>query len=212
MNRIRLPTLGALLVAACLARAADDRGVTIEKSPPQVETKFFDPARPPAEMPALQANEAAVTASKYSCESQIGVTVKIDDSRPTHYVATIDSVTVKVTLGITIWLPNHAAQKIVAHENGHRQISEIFYTDADKIARELAQRYIDKTLIADGRDRQKAVDDAISKQLAEINNAYMEKVQTPSQKAQEAFDQITDHGRNQVKEDDAVKKAVGTKT
>ena len=48
---------------------------------------------------------------------------------------------------------------------------------------------------------QKAVDDAIGKVLNEINGAYMEKVQTPSQKAQEAFDDITDHGRNKVKED-----------
>ena len=55
---------------------------------------------------------------------------------------------------------------------------------------------------------QKAVDDAINKVLSEINNAYMEKVQTPSQKAQEAFDEITDHGRNKVKEDDAVKQSV----
>ena len=39
----------------------------VEKKPPTVEHKTFDPANPPKEMPELHGNELAVTTSQYDC-------------------------------------------------------------------------------------------------------------------------------------------------
>src|ERR1044072_3058231 len=109
--------------------AAD--GAKVTKMPASATIKSFDPRHPPGEMPHLNPNEAAVTESNFACEVQIEVETASSDGVPDK--ATITGVTATIKLDITEWRPVRVTQKIRAHEDGHRRISETFYEDADKI-------------------------------------------------------------------------------
>src|SRR5205807_9265441 len=133
------------------------------KKPAVVEHRTFDPAHPPADMPALKANEAAVTQALFNCA--VESSYRIDDRRRhdgrCSVSATITSVKMTVELKIVIWLPRNATEKLKAHEEGHRRINEQIYGDAERIARTVTQRLDGKQIAAEGEDCSKAEKQAV---------------------------------------------------
>src|SRR5688500_1348167 len=129
-RHISLPLLVLLMCASLAAAPATmPAGVSVKRTPPKVTTRTFDPSRPPAEMPPLNGNEAAVTESEFACGMQVGVQVtQQGDAKP---VMTITDVKAELRLEIVIWLPTNVTAKIRVHEQGHREIAEILYKDAE---------------------------------------------------------------------------------
>jgi hypothetical protein len=190
---------------------AQGAGVQINKKPAQAGHRTFDPKEPPSDMPPLGPNEAAVTHSAYGIGAQVQVVVLNENKSAGQVVSEmrIEAVKVDTTLAITLWLPKNASKPLIAHEEGHRRISEMFYEDAESIARGVSQPYVGRTIRATARSAEAAREAAMTRAIAEINGAYMSRTQIPSSRVNELFDRITDHGRNtRVTVDAAIERAL----
>ena len=212
----RLLLLGlplGLIVLAWIGRqgqspAAQHRALpppTIIKQPARVVTRTFDPANPPADMPPLpSSDEIAQCESDFMADASVGGQSRRTDA--THAVVTISQIQVKLQLQITIWAPPNASQPVIEHEQGHRQISEYYYENADKLAAEIASRYMGREVSVNGADLDAEVHKALQDMGAEITAEY-EKELNPNP-AQLLYDSITDHSRNDVAVLDAVDHAL----
>ena len=188
------------------AAAAD---IKVTRNPTSVSTKTFDPKRPPADMPPLTRDEAAVTQSKFACGVKLDVEIsQTGDEKPIAKIAGVDAT---LRLEIIEWLPKDATAKIRAHEEGHRQISEIYYAPAEQVARDLAAKYVGKTLDIPGTD-EKQTQPIIQRAANQFCQEYLGKIEVPSQAAQEKYDQFTEHGRNKLSEKEAIRRATAGTT
>ena len=204
ISRRRMWVVGTIyfLLSAALTSAQ----IKIDGHPPAVKTRNFDPKAPPAEMPPLNPGEAAVCESKFACGVQVEVEITQpgDGSKPT---AKVTAVHADLRLTVVIWLPEKAAKKIRDHEEGHRRISEIFYDRGEQTAQALAEKYIGKPLDIAGIE-QHHTRPAIEKLASEFCQEYLGAIEVPSQKVQEEYDRLTDHGRNGLSEKKAIEQAM----
>lgn len=184
--------------------------VKIDRAEPVIERRTFDPKNKPPEMPKLHPNEAAVTQSFFGAESHIGGQVVERTQTPQGYQSSIriDSVHMILKLRITIWLPTDAPPKLVKHEEAHRELSERYYRDAEKIARRHAEALIGQTVTGTGDDYASAGDQALKRTAQEVGQRYLGDTDVPCFKAQEIFDKITAHGTNAVNEAKAIERAI----
>lgn len=203
---MRWIALAGLLCVSSIASAE----VKVTRNPATVETRHFDAAHPPAEMPKLSGNEAAVTVSNFGSEAHVGgeVTDQQANDGKAEVSIKIDSVEIVTRLGIVIWLPNDANPKLAKHEDGHRQIAEHFYQQAESVAQRDAEALIGQVVKGHGTDVSAASDMALKASATALGKLYLQQIDSPCAKAQEAFDQITMHGTNAVPESKAVERAI----
>lgn len=201
--RAFLPAL--LGLAACLQAS-----IKIDVQEPVVERKSFDPANPPADMPKLSGREAAVTVSYFGAESHVGGAVIGKQATATGASETlrVDTVEMLLKLRIVIWLPRQANDKLAHHEDGHRQIAELFYRRAESIARREVGPLIGTTVCGNGKDAEAAGDDALKSAAEMLGKKFLADIDTPCATVQERYDQLTEHGTNAVSEDRAIREAL----
>jgi hypothetical protein len=193
-----------LLVTGIPVAWADQPQVEIVKMPAQVGTRYFDPKRPPRDRPPLSGPEEAVCAGDFLSDASVGAQAVQTDA--THAKATINRIKVTLQLDMTIWLPNNPQKWTVEHEEGHRQISEYYYRNAEVIARRVAEPYIGKTFEISGPDLRRALSAAVGKIAEEITSEYNR--QMPVETTQERYDTITEHSRKDIPVPDAVAQAL----
>jgi hypothetical protein len=188
----------AALPAAAVATAGG--APLIDKQPPVVSTRRFDPAAPPPGMPPLHPGEAA------ECDSNFlsGAVVGGQPRRTGADTATVTITQIKVTLQlvITIWVPEDVTQKILEHEEGHRQISESYYATADKLAEQIAAPYIGRQLTVTGADLDLEANKLLQQIGSDITAEYNKQLNPDP--VQLRYDDITDHSRNDISAKDAV--------
>jgi hypothetical protein len=196
------------MIAICNAAAL--RQIVIERTDPVIERKSFDPKDPPSEMPKLDPNEAAVTQSFFGADSRVGGEVVAQDKAGGESKSSIKVDTVQMTLRlrITVWLPSNANAKLTKHEDGHRQIAEHYYKDAEMFARTEAQKLLGQTISATGADAQAAGDNALKRAAEELGQRYLGQTDVPCGKAQALYDKLTAHGTNAVPEARAIAEAI----
>ncbi len=178
--------------------------LTIDKQPVTFVMHTFDPSAPPADMPALAAWEQAECDSNFVSGANINARTEILD--PTHGVATVAEVRVTLQLAINIWVPEGATEHVIEHEEGHRQIAEHYYETADKVAEQIATPYLGKQVSVSGADLNLQINKSLQQMGAEITAEYSKKLNLDL--AQNRFDDITDHSRNDASAPDAVAQAV----
>jgi hypothetical protein len=174
--------------------------IQVTKEPVNFAMRTFDPAAPSPEMPPLSPGELAVCDSVFTSSASLRAERHSDDS--THAVLTITGVNVTLEAKITIWTPVGASAHVFEHEQGHRQISEYYYKTADKLAREIAETYVGLQVPISGSDLNGAADAALRKLAGEFTDGYGKRFNPDA--AQEIFDSITDHSRNQSSASEAV--------
>jgi hypothetical protein len=160
-------------------------------------------------MPELKAGEAAVCESKFACE--VVVEVEITEPAGGKPTALVAGVNATLRLNVVIWLPIDTTPKIRVHEDGHRQISELFYARGEKTANELARRYLGRSVeisAAGGKGEVPNATPAITRMAHEFCQEYLGAIEVPSQVAQEEYDRLTDHGRNDMPEKQAIDRAM----
>jgi hypothetical protein len=178
--------------------------VEIVKMPAQIETRYFDPKHPPRDRPPLTGPEEAVCAWDFLSDASVAGQVMQTDT--THAKARINRIKVTLQLNITTWLPNNPQRWTVEHAEGHRQISEYYYRNAEVIARRVAEPYLGKTIDLSGADLRKALSAGIDKIEEEITIEY--KRQMPVKTTQDRYDTITEHSRKEISLPDAVAQAL----
>ena len=186
-GRLKMP-------AGSAQEPAEKAPVKIIKDPAAVATRTFDPSAPPADMPPLRPFEIAVCDSDFVSNASVSGESRKDG--PTHVTITVKHVTVTLDLRVTIWLPLRATEHVVEHEDGHRQISEYYYQSADKIANQIADRYIGRQIDVSGSDLNAASSEALQQLAAEITAEYNKELNPGP--TQELYDTITDHSRNET--------------
>jgi len=183
---------------------SEPSGSTISKQPIVLATHTFDPASPPPDMPPLGSGENA------ECDSDFRSSASVrGESRPTdatHATVTITHVTLTLQLHINIWVPAGVTQRVIEHEDGHRQISEFYYQTADKLAERIASTYLGKQVEITGTDLDAASNKMLQEMAADITEEYNKELNPGP--TQLLYDAITDHGRNEVVVKDAVSHAL----
>ena len=183
---------------------AEQPQVEVVKMPVQVGTRYFDPKRPPPDRPPLTGRDEAVCAGDFLSDASVGSQAQMTDA--THAKATINKIKVTLQLNITIWLPNNPHKWTVEHEEGHRQISEYYYRNAEVVARRVAAPYIGKTFEISGNDLRRALSSAIGKIAEDITNEYNRHM--PVETTQARYDAITDHSEKDIPVPDAIAQAL----
>jgi hypothetical protein len=176
----------------------------INKQPVVVASRTFDPAAPPADMPPLAAGENAECDSDVEANASVGGETRLSDA--THGTVTVTQINVTLQLNITIWLPAGVIQHVVEHEEGHREISESYYQNADKHAERIAATYMGKQVDITGTDLSAESNKVLQQMAVEITEEYNKELNP--EPAQLLYDTITDHSRNEVVVKDAVAHAL----
>ena len=184
--------------------AREAPAVIIEKQPPVFAQHSFDPAAPPRDMPPLGEGEEAECDSNFVSDATVSGTLRKMDA--TTATVTVTQAKVALQLRINIWVPAGATQHVVEHEQGHREISEHYYQNADKVARQIAAAYIGKQVVISGSDLNAEFTKALLQMSSEVTAEYNDKL-TPGP-AQQRYDDLTDHSRNDVPAKDAVAQAL----
>ncbi len=172
----------------------------VEKQGEDFASRTFDPANPPADMPPMSPGEAAVCDSNFT--SGVNVSGDTRDTDSTHEIVTITQIRVTLGLKITIWLPAGAAQHVIEHEDGHRQISEFYYRDAGNIVQRIAAGYIGKQETVSATNMNGQADVWLQQMGKDISDEYNRELNPDP--AQQRYDLITDYSRNGVAAADAV--------
>lgn len=187
-----------------VSRVAPQAPIQITKQPMNFAMRTFDPGAPPREMPPLSEGELAVCDSNFTSSAALsGKNHRIDS---THAMLTVTGAKVTLQANITIWTPVGATEHVIEHEKGHQQISEYYYQTADKLAEQIAETYVGRQVPIAGTD----LDGEANTELQELARQLTEEYgkQLNPDPAQELYDTITDHSRNETLASDAVANAI----
>jgi hypothetical protein len=176
----------------------------ITKQPVAVANRTFDPTAPPTDMPPLSGGEIAACDSDFQSNATVRGESRQTDS--THATVTITQVKMTLQLNINIWVPAGATTRVTDHEEGHRQISEYYYQTADKLAEKIAARYMGRQIDIAGTDLSAESTRMLQEMAREITGEYNKELNPGP--TQQLYDDITDHGRNDVVVQDAVAHAI----
>jgi hypothetical protein len=204
LGRFAALAIGVVLLLSTAARADKDP-VSVRQLPAASTTQRYDADSPPDGLPVDPA-EAGVTVSQFGCTALVDGQVVGQYHKGADVVASVRVETVQITLQLNVaeWIAIPQTRGIVAHEDGHRIISEHFYSHADVSAAEIGRDVIGHVLSASGSDEATAARNAMTIAAAEINRRYMAEVRDPCQRAQEAYDDVTGHGTKDVDEMDGI--------
>jgi hypothetical protein len=170
------------------------------KGPVEFAQRTFDPAAPPAEMPPLGEGEAAECDSNFISDANvIGQVLRTGAGEG---ILTVTQVKVMLGLKITIWVPAGVTQQIIDHEEGHRQISEHYYQNAEQLAAQAASGYAGKRISVHGPSLEAAVQKQLQELGQEITSEYSRKLNADA--AQRHYDEVTDHSRSEIAVPEAI--------
>lgn len=184
------------------AQAANALAIT--RQPVTASIRTFEPTAPPPEMPPLAEGEQAQCDSDFVSNASVGGRSERIDA--THAVVTVTRVQMTLQLRINIWVPQGVSQKVMDHEEGHRQISEHYYHHAGSIAQQIASAYVGRKVSVSGADLSTEINRTLQELSAEITAEYSRKVSP--EPAQQRFDDLTDHARNDLATSDAIAEAL----
>ena len=178
--------------------------IQVTKEPVDFATRTFDPATPPAEMPPLSPGELAVCDSNFTSSASLrGESHAVDGM---HATLTVTGVKVTLQAKITIWTPPGASAHVMEHEQGHQQISEYYYKTADKLAHRIAETYVGRQVPIEGSDLNEAANTELRRLAGEFTAEYGKQLNPDP--AQQIYDNITDHSRNETPASEAVATAI----
>ena len=166
--------------------------------------RTFDPSAPPPEMPPMSPGELAVCDSNFTSSAALSGENHRTDG--THAILTITGAKVTLQANITIWTPIGASEHVIEHEQGHRQISEYYYKTAEKVAEQIAETYVGRQVSITGADLDSQATTVLRDLAKEFTNEYGN--QLSPDPAQEIYDTMTDHSRNETPVSDAIAAAI----
>jgi len=203
-----LTVFAALILIPSLG-AAPAESAEVVAQPVHIEYRTFNRAHPPADMPPIKENEAALCYYQFGCRVECQTESKraLLKLKP----ARITKVKMTISLDVTVWLPEKGTEKLRAHEEGHREICEAIYRGAPNLARKWGTKAIGLTLQHSLKD-EAAVVAEVKKLQQDLMDAYMQETAASCDRAQTYFDSITAHGTNTLAEKTAVERALAQET
>lgn len=197
---------GLFLAGCATPPATKEPAITVRAEPPLIEHHTFPPHRPPPHLTFLPAIEMGF------CETEFGFYVQfgVEYPRWSHgtSVVTVTSIRMTTDLKLRLWSWEGFEASVLPHEETHRAISERYYRDAEATARRVAQAYLGRKIAVSGRITQPALEAALEPLQHDVYVAYRHETHDRCQFAQARFDEITDHGRAPVTNEEAMARAI----
>jgi hypothetical protein len=185
---------------------AQSSAVKVTREEPVITRQEFDPRRPPRNMPKLLPPESGVCDTTF--QLRIGVGYSIEAMRPSIVQLWVDELEISTHLQINIFTMAGAPAKLRAHEEGHREISEHYYRNAEDAVRAAARPLIGRMFTGEGVDRKSAEQDAMRQITTALEEGYMTGTRIRSMAANERYDEITEHGLDSIDEAEAIAMAL----
>jgi hypothetical protein len=210
VNVVRALFLFVSVVLACVASGASaavkNGSIAIEKAAPARLQHDFKLGEQPEHLTYQLKDEAGL------CVYQFGLQILVETEYPRlafkNVTATIKGVKMRLTLETTLWVSKEGGARVQAHEEAHRAICELFYRDADQIATGFAQTLLGQKVTVPNKDRENGFRAELEKLQQRVLADYEKAVNERCAFAQKRFDEITDHGRADIPNAEAVEKAL----
>jgi hypothetical protein len=143
----------------------------------------------------------------YSCNPDLSYSV---DSEKTE--GKLDFVTVRITkadinVSLLVTVLQAYSGPLHSHENGHLEICQRIYNNAESIAEHSCALVIGKSFSASGETRAKAIENALSMARDEVCIDYSEKTSHIADLVSGKYDELTGRGRNDTDPAQAVGEA-----
>jgi len=181
---------------------AQPSAIKVTREEPVITRQEFDPRRPPRNMPKLTPPESGVCDTTFQLE--IGVGYSIEVLPPSAVQLWVDELDISTHLQINIFTLAGAPSKLRAHEEGHREISEHYYRNAEDAVRAAARPLIGRMFTGEGANRKSAEQHAMRQITTALEEGYMTRTRIRSMAANERYDEITQHGLNAIDEAEAI--------
>jgi hypothetical protein len=182
----------AACVGGLLLTGAAQGAVAVTVEVPAVAHVDFDPRNPPDDVPSGGVDGGAWCHTVFEIESRI--TSSIELLTPTTVRAYPADFEIVTRLKVTIYAPSNAPDELRAHEEGHRAIAEHYYRNAAPAAHAAAAAVQSRSFDADGIDRAAAEHAVGMLMRAALRDAFMQRTQARSARANARYDAITRHG------------------
>jgi len=120
----------------------------------------------------------------------------------------IETVTMHLGLKITIIMPKGDYEKLKDHEEGHRKIVEYFYSLGPAMARQAGGLMAGIERTSSTTDYEAAKTEVFTRATDEVETEYMKYIRDLCGQANDYYDSLTDHGRNNVDSTRAAHEAI----
>ena len=163
--------------------------VSVSKAESTLETKRFDPDNPP---PDVSKTFHGVTKWKFECPCEVKYKTleKVDDNGGCFVRVKVTGMKANLALPIVMWMPDSPPEGLKEHEDGHVQICQRVYAEADKIAEEIAATMIGKEYSGTGATVEDATKFASGIAVVDFSNEFESRVAKKAQNISEIYDYL----------------------
>jgi hypothetical protein len=193
------------------AWTAKEKRVKVTIADATRQTRIFEPGRPhPPGMPNLKGEERAACQSAFNARVGVRCAFQKIGFEPAKLAAQFTDIEVETSLACVLWLPGNHTQPEKDHEEAHARISERVYAElAEKTARLLGAKYLGRKTrqFLMYEDYEKLAQDATRQAAQEISTEWFKAVAAEASRANDRFDALTDHGRNDMPIEQAIEQA-----
>lgn len=120
----------------------------------------------------------------------------------------VKHVTVETALPFDMWLPDHASDDLVTHEDGHVRICKYYYRDAARQARKCGLHVLGRDFVGEAKDEDTAIKLAINAASKEMTECYRGTIVEPAARASAAYDKLMADKSTKLSVDRAIEKAI----
>jgi hypothetical protein len=188
-NLILSMALASVLSATPFTKIQAAENITVTVAPSAVTYQYYEGSKPekiPIGMKAL-----TEPSWKFSCHFNW-----VHYDSPGSFRFVIKSAACDISLPILITLPKDANDRLRDHELGHLHINEFFYKQyAENAIKKAAGSVIDKEYTIAATDYEEAKKKLVPITVKDVQALYRNQTFTPSEKANQLYDSLTDHGR-----------------
>jgi hypothetical protein len=198
------------VVQAEMTRAAA-AAVVVRCASPVIDYSYYDTAhpRPPSDLPGSARSDdfAAATYRQFGCQPDFSVR-SIQKRAGGQFHVEFETVTIFLNLSVSITLPDNPSPLLRAHEEGHRSINEHFYACGEQAARRIGDLLGARGVDVRAKDSEAAKRIALSTAQKTVREEYRKCITDPAGLANQHYDQLTNHGRNNIDSGQAAQEAI----
>jgi len=142
----------------------------------------------------------------YDCQPQF----RLKELKRSQGEFNLEVTAVDIHLGLTVttWYPFLVQDRLRKHEEAHYKMSVLLYNDAAQTAaRDCAKDLMGQEVTVTGSELQPCKEKAELELTRTLNAAYREKMSDKADQQAQIFDRITNHGLNDVPNEEGIKRA-----
>ncbi|HTY86303.1 MAG TPA: hypothetical protein VMB80_02465 [Candidatus Acidoferrum sp.] len=180
-------------ISAALARPNLARFVSVKRSEPTVTYAYYGPGPKPPQV----GDHTGTTEHQFKCQTELDLD-ESTNGRGRPIQLEIKAITISLELSFRITAPERDRIGVKAHEDAHRKIYEHFYDLAPKVAQHLGENLIGWKYSPASTNLESAEAETRLVVQNTVEQDYLAQIDTPARAANRRFDELTDHGRNNL--------------